>query len=198
MAATLFYLSHYPTCYNTLAAEVRSAFSTAEEIRIGPNLNKCVYLRACIDETLRISPSASSALWREVLPGGITADAHFIPAGYDIGISIYALHHNPTYYPDPHRYMPERWLRVYGGAEPPVKAYFPFSIGPRGCVGKSLAMMELMLTIATVMWTYDFENVDGVVVGDEGGEKVLADEYQLKDHVTAAKDGPVLRFRLRQ
>lgn len=199
MAGTLFYLSRYPICYAKLTAEIRSTFSSVDDIRIGPTLNSCAYLRACIDETLRISPSAAGALWREVLPGGITVDGQFIPPGNDVGICVYALHHNKTFYPEPHLYSPERWLKHNEGSPlKHAKAYSPFSIGPRGCLGKSLAIMELMLTVASVIWTYDFKNVDEVVVLDGVGEKVLADEYQFKDHITAAKDGPVLTFRRRK
>lgn len=66
-------------------------------------------------------------------------------------------------------------------------AYMPFSIGSRGCVGKSLAMAELMLTMAVLLWRFEISGTEGD--GDE--------EFLLLDHVTAAKSGPVVRFRKR-
>ncbi|KAL8916351.1 MAG: hypothetical protein Q9208_008575 [Pyrenodesmia sp. 3 TL-2023] len=71
LAATLFYLAHYPDAYSTLAQEVRTAFADAEETVSGPKLKSCKFLSACIQETLRMSPTVPGALWREVEQGGV-------------------------------------------------------------------------------------------------------------------------------
>lgn len=221
MAATLFYLSRNPDAYRKVADEVRTTFSSLDEVRVGPTLNSCTYLRACIDESLRISPPAGSALWREVQGAGCKVDGQFIPGGYDVGVGIYAIHHNPTYFPEHASYRPERWLKstgaapsTNGSAKPDVKvagsaaggqlAYSPFSIGPRSCIGKSLAIMELMLTLSTVLWTFDFRDRDekyhfDFENSDSGASLNLAppEQFKLRDHITSAKDGPMLEFRRR-
>ena len=199
MAATLFYLCRYPHAYEKVTKEVRDHFNSADEIHAGPILSSCKYLRACIDETLRISPSAGSALWREALKGGAAIDGIFIPEGYDVGVCVYAIQHNPAYYPDPFRYSPERWLSNDDSFKSAQNAHTPFSIGPRGCIGKSLAIMELMMTIAMVVYIFDFKVAEGeeVIVHGPDGAMEQSDEFQLKDHITAAKNGPVLQFRRR-
>ena len=70
LAATFFYLTHDRTAYSKVAQEVRSAFPSASSIRAGPTLNACVYLRAAINESLRMSPVVTQPLWREADPGG--------------------------------------------------------------------------------------------------------------------------------
>lgn len=67
MAATFFYLWRYPACYARLAQEIRSTFADGADIRAGPKLAGCKYLRACIDETLLISPPVGTTLWFMVL-----------------------------------------------------------------------------------------------------------------------------------
>lgn len=209
IASTYFYLMRNPECYAKAVAEVRSIFETHEDVHIGPTLSSCVYLRACIDESMRMSPPAAVAPWREVLGEGVTIDGHFIPAGYDVGTAIYAIHHNANYYPEPHAYKPERWLAESApGVKAPsavlaASAFNPFSIGPRGCVGKGLAMTELMLTFATMLSRFDVqisEGPQGLVGGgkkeDEFGRH-RDGEYQLYDHVTAVKNGPIVQFRPR-
>ncbi|KAJ5789848.1 benzoate 4-monooxygenase cytochrome P450 [Penicillium psychrosexuale] len=62
LAATLFYISREPSVYERVTREVRSCFASAEEIHAGTQLNSCRYLRACIDEALRLSPPTGSAL----------------------------------------------------------------------------------------------------------------------------------------
>ncbi|KAL9120074.1 MAG: hypothetical protein Q9187_003369, partial [Circinaria calcarea] len=184
MSALLYYLTRRSAIYNRLTAEIHSTFPSLSSIRLGSKLNACTYLRACIEETLRISPPGGGPLWREVLHGGAVIDGQFIPQGCDVGVGIYAIHHNPAYHPRPGVFVPERWMKAEGEegkAGEQRTAHMPFSIGPRGCVGKSLAMAELMLTMAVLLWRFEISGTEGD--GDE--------EFLLLDHVTGAKSGPV-------
>ncbi|KZL83292.1 benzoate 4-monooxygenase cytochrome p450, partial [Colletotrichum incanum] len=209
IAATFFYLSCYPQVYARVKSEIRRSFPSADEISLGPTLNACVYLRACIDESLRMSPPVGGAPWREVLSGGIVIDGRAIPAGCEVGTSVYALHHNPVYFPDPFVYQPERWLsntKTEGGishARLAQSAFAAFSTGPRSCVGKGLATAELMLTLATLLHKYDMRLAQGSSTWGIGGGKLGAmlgrhrvNEFQLFDHITSANDGPYMEFRV--
>lgn len=207
MAAVFFYLAHNPHAYARAMREVRDNFGTVEEIRMGAKLNSCTYLRACIDEAMRMSPSVGSTLYREVPLGGTVVDGEFIPAGIDVGTSIYSIHHNPAYYPEPFLYSPERWLVSEGvstgeSVERAHSAFSPFSVGPRSCIGKGMALIELMLTMAMVCWHFDFKLAEGDTSGGKefGGEgfgRHRPNEFQLYDHVTAGKNGPMIHFRVR-
>ena len=210
LAACFFYLSRYPLAHQKVIKEVRNTFSTVADIRSRPILNKCIYLRACIDESMRMAPPVSSSPFREVEDGGITVDGYYLPGGCDVGTGIYAIHHNSAYYPDPFVFDPERWL-VDGGhcgrskdeVDRAHSAFTPFSKGPRSCIGKGLAVMELMSILATLLFIFEFKVADGeegkLGAGIEGaaGGRDRVKEYQLYDHVTAAKEGPVLQFRRR-
>ncbi|KAJ5822466.1 benzoate 4-monooxygenase cytochrome P450 [Penicillium robsamsonii] len=184
LAATMFYLSQNAEVYHRVAREVRQCFNSENEIHGGSQLNSCRLLRACIDEALRMSPPAGSALWREVEAGGTTVDGCFVPEGYDVGVGIYAAHNNPTIYPQPFRFDPDRWL--VDDTCDVRSAFMPFSLGTRSCIGKGLAQLEALLTLAHIIWQYDFRAVPG-------GE--VQQEYKLKDHVTGAKTGPILQYR---
>jgi cytochrome P450 len=199
MAATLHYLSFSPLAYKKAAEEVRRCFTNLEEIRMGPLLNSCTYLRACIDEALRMSPPGGGPLWREVYKGGALIDGMHIQEGVDVAVGIHSIHHNPEYFPEPYSYNPDRWLKTINGTEELEKmrsAYMPFGLGPRSCVGKPLALVELMLTMATFLWQFDFRasNRDEVAWADG---TMAAEQFHLKDHVTGQKDGPLIEFRLR-
>jgi cytochrome P450 len=207
MAAVLFYLAHNTDAYERAAAEVRAAFASAEEIGMGARLASCKYLHACIDEALRMSPPVGSALWREVVPPqGAVVDGQAVPAGVDVGVSIYSLHHSAAAFADPFTYRPERWLEDDGtnSVERGRAAYAPFSIGTRGCLGKGLAQTELMLTFATLLFTGDFRLAEGemgrVGCGKAGSEmgRHRENEFQLSDHVTSQKKGPFLCFSPRE
>lgn len=188
LAGVFYYLSqNQGGAYERAAAEVRSTFASSEDIRIGLKLASCSYLRACVEETLRLSPPTGSALWREVSRGGTAIAGQFVPAGYDVGVGIYAIHHNPMFHSEPFKFRPERFLENEEN-NLSRQAFMPFSLGTRGCIGKGLAMVELMLTMASVLWLCDFRRAEYTTT---------IEEYQLRDHITAAKHGPKLQFRLR-
>jgi cytochrome P450 len=204
MAAIFFYLSRNPAAYAKAAEEVRSTFSSVEEIAGGAKLNSCRYLRACIDEAMRMSPAVGQTLAREVPAGGAIVDGDFIPAGCDVGVPVYSIHHKEEIYPDPFNYNPERWMVEKEGASQRVldqyTAYNPFSVGPRSCMGKGVALVEMMATFAVVLFRLDFKMADSDKAGGSPGAEYgrhRSNEYQLWDHITSAKEGPTLRFRPR-
>lgn len=211
MAATLFYLVRCPRALKTVTEEIRSKFKDVEEITSGQLLASCTYLRACIDEAMRLSPSVGGILPREVLPGGMTIDGETIPAGTVVGTPHYALHHNEDYFPSAYEYVPERWLvgasnplTGRGTSEDEValaqSAFCPFSIGPRGCIGKGLAYVEMTSTLARTIYLYDMRKAIGVEDPGEGKAsnewgRHRPSEFQLVDTFTSAKNGPMVEFR---
>lgn len=219
MAAAFFYLSRNRDCYARLADEIRSTFSSGNDIRDGPRLASCRYLRACIDETLRMSPPAPANLWRQQIATDqepLFIDGHFIPRGTLFGVNLYALGHNPTIFPDPFAYKPERWLplnddtasppdaaKPHGGETASRKAaldgFSAFSIGPRNCVGKPLAYLETSLVLAKTLWYFDFAAAAGPLgaVG-EGRDRGRPGEFCTWDVFNSSHDGPYLVFRSRE
>lgn len=113
ISATLYHLLNNKACIERLASEVRSTFDDMEEIRAGAKLHTCAYLRACIDEAMRMSPAVPGLLPRLVLPGGLDIPALGlrIPAGVDVGTCTYAIHHHQDYVASPFTYDPSRWLQ---------------------------------------------------------------------------------------
>ncbi|KAI0838858.1 cytochrome P450 [Hypoxylon sp. FL0890] len=205
LAGAFFYLSRNPSCYQKLAAEIRSSFKSADEIRIGKELTSCRYLRACIDETLRMASPSATTLWREQDPAAdqsqpLVIDGHMVPQGTMVGVNIYTLHHNAEYFPNPFMFRPERWLE---GNDHARAAFTPFSIGPRSCGGKSLAYAEISIVLARTLWYFDFEPAPGPLgkVGEgtpgrmDGRDR--EDEFQIHDVFGACTDGPNLVFRPR-
>lgn len=196
-----------PGAYSTLAEEIRSTFSSSSEIRSGPKLSSCKYLRSSIDEALRMSPPVPGTLWRQQAADDkepLIVDGHVIPRGTDLCVSTYALHHNPDYFLDPYAYKPERWLEADVERKQTMnKAFAPFSIGYRSCAGKSVAYMEITLAIAKTFFYFDFERAPGEAgrlgVGTSGGKtgRGRTEEFQLFDTFVSTHDGLNVVFRPR-
>lgn len=212
MTAAFWYLSRNPACYSRLANEIRSTFSHGDEIQNGPRLASCHYLRACIDEALRMSPPISANLWRQQVATDkqpLFIDGQFIPRGTLFGVNVYALSHNATIFPDPFAYKPDRWLSAGTGGSKEAKydistrktmsdAFASFSIGPRNCVGKPLAYLEISLVLAKTLWYFDFEAAPGPLgsIG-EGNDRGRPDEFAIHDCFNSSHDGPFLVFKSR-
>ncbi|KAE8360963.1 cytochrome P450 [Aspergillus caelatus] len=203
LAATIFYLVRNPRAMKLLTKEVREAFTSVEEIVTGGKLNELVYLKACIDEALRLAPAVPGAIPREVMEGGAVVDGAFLPAGTDCGTPTYSIHRQPQYYREPEAYLPERWIEgatcvtaddkwesTKDAVETARRAFCPFSIGPRGCIGKGMAFMEMRLTIARLMFLFDMELADRQGEDEKG-------HLALVDHFTSAKQGPNVIVRRR-
>ncbi|KAI0201477.1 cytochrome P450 [Astrocystis sublimbata] len=207
LSAAFFYLSWNKACYDKLKTEIRTNFVAGSEIRGGAILSKCHYLRACIDETLRLSPPAPGTLWREQEQDDqsdhLIIDGHVVPKGTTIGINIYALHHNKEYFPEPFSYRPERWIDD-DGALIHLDAFAAFLAGPRGCAGKAMAYLEASVVLAKTIWYFDFNRAEGALGTIGGGVsghrrgRHREDEYQIHDIFTAACNGPYLTFHPRE
>ncbi|CAG7934485.1 unnamed protein product [Penicillium olsonii] len=212
MSAAIFHLVHNQEALSKLTEEVRSCFAEEDDIRMGTQLNSCTFLRACITETLRLSPPFADMPTRRVLPGGINVDGHHLPEGTVVGTPIYAIHHDRRYYPRPFKFEPERWLET-GCNESPERqrelklaqvAFCPFSIGPRTCVAKNMAWVELSLIIARTVFRYDMRlpgdhlSLNPVCCADRKGFVERSPEYQLKAWIASGREGPSIQFRPRE
>ena len=143
---------------------------------------------------MRMTPAVPGILPRVVLPGGIDIDGHSIPAGVEVGVSAYSLHHNSSHFPDSFEYRPERFLDVE--AEDTLKSFAPFSTGPRACIGRNLAYMEMMIVLARMLLLFDMKKVDSLGEGGkgEGVGRERKEEYQVRDIFVCKKEGPVVEF----
>ena len=194
----IFHLLNNPLSLADLAHEVRSRFATIEDIQHGQITGDCKYLRACINETLRLSPPVGGILPREVLAGGLGLGRHQFPQSTVVGVPIYALHHNENYFLDPFAYKPERWLAA--SSDDHFTAFNPFSSGPRSCIGKRMAYMELTIVIARMVWLYDMQLEAAVGEPSVGvsAYKALQDrDSQSVDKFVSKVRGPIVAFKSR-
>ncbi|KAK4862890.1 hypothetical protein LT330_003023 [Penicillium expansum] len=152
-AVTLTYLV-YAVCGNSrirdkLVAEV----ATLSEPIHDNDLRNLPYLNMVITETLRLYTAVPFGLPRAVPSEGANFNGYFLPSGATVSTQSYSLHRDPTIFPDPYTFNPERW-------ENPTKEMkdisIPFGGGSRICIGLHLARIELRL--ASVLFFREFPN----------------------------------------
>lgn len=158
-----------PRTLQKLNDEIRGKFSTASEITM-IGVNSCRYLSACLEESLRIYAPSPSTHPRYVPAGGMVIGGQPVPEGTAVGIAIHAIARSPLNFKDPDQFVPERWTGETPGYENDQRdAAQAFSMGPRNCIGRNLAYLEMRLVIAKLVWHFDLEDV---TQGDWRDQKV--------------------------
>ena len=108
-----------------------------EEVEAGESS----YLTATIQETLRLRPVISIVVRR--LTEAVEIGGYEIPAGASVTPCIYLVHANPEVYPDPARFLPERFI----DNPPGTYTWIPFGGGVRRCLGASFAQFEMAVVL---------------------------------------------------
>jgi cytochrome P450 len=137
-----------------VAAQLRDELSTAnakEPVAL-ENIARLPYLNATIKEAMRLYPPSTSAFTRVAL-GDVVVDGTPVPKGTLLAIPIWHLHHDARSFPDPERFLPERFLT--GAAPIPRGAYMPFGAGPHFCLGQHFATVEMAVIAAAIIQRYD-------------------------------------------
>ncbi|KAJ0258649.1 Cytochrome P450 86A8 [Hirschfeldia incana] len=127
-------------------------------------LDRLVYLKAALSETLRLYPSvpedSKRAVKDDVLPDGT-----FVPAGSSVTYSIYSAGRmRSTWGDDCLEFKPERWISQSDGGRfinhDPFK-FVAFNAGPRICLGKDLAYLQMKSIAAAVLLRHRLTVVTG-------------------------------------
>jgi benzoate 4-monooxygenase len=154
--ALLYWVLHTPGVIQKLQKELDAAIPNEIEVPGYNSVKDLKYMQNVINETLRIHSTSSLGLPRLVPPGdGIDILGHHFPPYTVLSVPAYTIHHSKEIWgEDADEFVPDRWDRI---TEKQKNAFIPFSYGPRSCVGRNVAEMELALIVATVFKRYEFE-----------------------------------------
>ena len=137
-------LAQHPEIQECVRQEIRSV---AHGRDLGAeDYPKLRWTAAIIKEATRLYPPVWS-LGREASAATVLG-GHPIAKGTDVWICLHRLHRDARWFPEPERFMPERWLQ--GHSQQPF-TYMPFGVGARVCIGQRFAMLESVLGLATVL-----------------------------------------------
>ncbi|KAL4804733.1 cytochrome P450 [Aspergillus unguis] len=152
--------------YNRLRKEIDEAMSNSDQGRLPySTLKDLPFLSACIKEGLRMHPSITYQLPREVPEEGISFDGYFIPPSATISMSAMAQNRcQAVFGADAETWRPERWIPGEGSSEEAIrgmeKNIATFGYGSRTCIGKNLALFEIYKYVSQLLLKFDVELVD--------------------------------------
>lgn len=156
LAWTFFLLSKHPCIARKLHGEIDAVLDgrrpAAEDTRV------LIDTQCIVKESLRIYPPAWITARRAI--DDDTVGGFHIPAKSLVFTSPYATHHRADLWPNPEGFDPRRFAPNHAPKRHKF-AYFPFGGGPRLCIGRDFAMMEMVLVIATIAQHYHLDLVPG-------------------------------------
>ncbi|KAM4735441.1 cytochrome P450 4T8 [Anableps anableps] len=116
------------------------------------DVNKIPYTTMCIKESLRLYPPVPG-ISRQITKPITFFDGRILPAGSQIGISVFGTHRNSTVWENPNVFDPLRFLPE-NVSKRSSHAFVPFSAGPRNCIGQTFAMNEMKVVTALTLKRY--------------------------------------------
>ena len=152
LAFTLYYLVVNPDVQDKLRSEINEAMETYSDKPLYEIAQNIEYLDCVIKEGQRLCPTAPQVN-REC--ADFDLNGIHIPAGTEVLISMYTLHHDPDAWEDPERFDPERFRGSAKDTRHPYQ-FLPFGAGPRNCIGMRFALLEIKIALIKILMKYKF------------------------------------------
>ncbi|XP_065370110.1 cytochrome P450 6a8-like [Calliphora vicina] len=156
MSFALYELALNPEVQHKARENVREILEKYEGELSYESLNEMLYVKQVVQETLRKHPVAPTG--RRVCRSSYTLDGPEplnIQPGVQIIIPVYAIHHDPDYYPEPEKFQPERFSAEFKH-DRHAMSYLPFGAGPRTCIAERFAFMQATMGVALLLRNFKF------------------------------------------
>jgi unspecific monooxygenase len=190
LSFALYYLTQNPDVLARAKAEVDALWGTSD----GPepaygDVAKLRYVRAVLDETLRLWPTAPGYL-RVARKDTVLGGRYRIKKDQWVLVVLPLLQRDPQVWPSPERFDPDRFApgRMKGRAH----AYKPFGTGQRACIGRQFALHEAVLTLALILHRYDLaaENDYRLTIAESITLKPSGFRLGLKKRAVSSREQP--------
>lgn len=152
MCMASFLLAKHPEEQQKLHDEISAVWNTDEALTY-EHVSKLKRTEGFLLETLRMHPPVITMVSRlgnqDVQVGGYT-----IPKGVRVQAAVMEIHMDPKFWPEPETFDPERFIDTNAGSQP---YYLPFGVGPKMCMGKRFALLEMKINLAHILKNFEIK-----------------------------------------
>uniref|UniRef100_A0A8C5RB46 Cholesterol side-chain cleavage enzyme, mitochondrial n=1 Tax=Laticauda laticaudata TaxID=8630 RepID=A0A8C5RB46_LATLA len=166
----LYELARAPYLQDQLRSEI-SAAKASSQGDVAKMMKSTPLLKATIKETLRLHPVAVTL--QRYTTQEIVLQNYRIPANILVQVGLYAMFRDSRFFSKPLQFNPERWIKTEDSK------YFrglSFGFGPRQCLGRRIAEMEMQLFLIHMLEKFKIEIKRGVEVGTTFGLILIPDK----------------------
>ncbi|KAF2815312.1 putative cytochrome P450 monooxygenase, partial [Mytilinidion resinicola] len=154
MTNTIYSLIENPRALAILREELDEALGSTDVVAPYGKIKYCAYLRAVLDESMRMYAPSQFSLPRKTPPEGASIAGHWIAGDTQVTTPTHAIHMDPSIWGDPETFRPERWLGEEGKLL--QRHFLVFTTGPRGCIGRNVTYLEQYVMLASFVKRYEF------------------------------------------
>ncbi|CAN7990005.1 unnamed protein product, partial [Ixodes pacificus] len=144
-------LAKYPEEQDRILNEVNKVFPEKDQDLTYDGVQELKRLDMVIRESLRLYPPVVLFVSRHCRED-TTIMGQFIPAEANIIVPTWHIHHDPELWPEPFKFDPERFAEGLNTGH--SAAYLPFGLGPRVCIGKGFAVLEIKMALCKLIRKY--------------------------------------------
>jgi cytochrome P450 len=168
---SLWILGHHPEVQDRVAAE---AAAIGDRELTPDDVPRLAYTVQVLHESLRLCPPAAGVA--RLATRDIAVDGYRVEAGSLVAVGLYALHHDPTLWPNPMDFDPDRFSpeNVKGRDR---WQFLPFLGGGRPCIGEHFARLETTLALGTIVRALEIQSLD--------------DDFECEVPFTTVAKGPI-------
>ncbi|XP_072039958.1 cholesterol 24-hydroxylase-like [Amphiura filiformis] len=161
LAWTLMELTQHPDIVYRLKTEIDAVIGDKGNVAF-EDLSKLEYMMAVLKESLRLHPPSTGST--RVAPHNCSFDGMKIPAGTPVIVFSYTMAKMEEYFQNAETYDPDRFLHN-DDKSASMYAYFPFSLGPRMCIGQQFALIQARVILSKLLQKFEFKWVPDQSMG---------------------------------
>ncbi|CAN7992800.1 unnamed protein product [Ixodes hexagonus] len=151
LAFIIHVLAKYPEEQDRILEELHKTFPEKDQDLTYDGIQQLKRLDMVICESLRIYPPVVLFVSRACRED-TTVMGQFFPAGANVIVPTWHIHHDPELWPEPFKFDPDRFAEGLNGSH--SAAYMPFGLGPRVCIGKRFALLEIKMALCKMIRKY--------------------------------------------
>ncbi|XP_017069282.1 probable cytochrome P450 6a20 [Drosophila eugracilis] len=184
MGFSLYELANNQDIQDKLRIEVDSVLKKYDGKLSYDSMREMTYLEKVIDETMRIRPVVGHLIRNATQRYEHSNPKYYIEKGTGVIVPTWAIHHDPEFYPEPEKFIPERFDEDQIQQRPPC-TFLPFGDGPRNCIGLRFGRMQIFVGMALLIHNFKFEV--------HPTKTVVPMEYRADDILMSSKGGIQLK-----
>ncbi|KAJ5713013.1 Benzoate 4-monooxygenase cytochrome P450 [Penicillium malachiteum] len=156
LAVSMFHVINNKEIGRKLREELKTVLEKPTSKASWTDLEQLSYLTGVVNEGLRLSHGMTARLSRISPIDPMLYKDWVIPAGTPVSQSNYFVHMDPTLFPEPEKFDPDRWTRAADKGEHLSRFIVSFTKGSKQCLGMNLAYAEIYMTLAHIVRRFEF------------------------------------------